>query len=451
MSLIIRDVMIVTMDPERRVIQKGALAVREDRICAVGDTEEILRAHPDITDIRSRPGRVVYPGLINIHTHAALSLIRGVAEDLGTAPAYTPSVPQGGQLSAHEAGVMAMLGAAEALRFGSTLIADNYLYSSESAAAFSALGIRAVVSERLHDISFDGLPHGRYQEDPALGEALLQKNVDLIQRWDGRGRIRCCLGPHAPDTCTPAYLGRIADLAAQLGVGTATHLAQSRREVERLQQRYGRTGTQYFEDCGLLGPGMVAAHGVYLTKEDIALLAKRGVTIAHAAEGNAKGGMAAPVMALRSAGVNVGIATDNGSADMLEAMRMALCAARMREGSCVSPQPMEILEMATINGARALGMEQELGSLEAGKKADFIVVDYRKPHLCPCINAVGNLLHTALGSDIETVVVDGETVVDGGQLLTVDTAALLREAQEIAQRRWYAVNEGLDRRLTLEG
>lgn len=451
MDIILKNAMIVTMDENRSIIRCGSLAVRGERIAAIGNNDEVEKQNPDIQNICDCSGRVIFPGFINIHTHAALSIIRGVAEDMGTAPAYTSSVPQGEQLSEYESSVLAALGAAEALRFGSTLIADNYVYSCSSAKVFSGLGMRAVVSERIHDIEFYGLPLGRYEQNEKMGDLLLQKNVDLIEAWDGKdnGRIRCCFGPHAPDTCTPGYLRKIADLAAAKKTGLATHLSQSKSEQKNIEKLYHKTSTQYLYDCGILNSSLVAAHGIFVTEDDIRLLSENRVTIAHAAEGNAKGGMTAPVMKMKKAGVNIGIATDNGSADMIETMRMALCSARMLSGSCVSPQPVELLEMATINGAKALGLEREIGSLEVGKKADIVVLDYRKPHLCPCINAVGNLLHTALGSDVEMVLVDGNIVVKDGRVMTTDMKALLQEAQEIAVRHWYEQNTSLDERLTM--
>ncbi len=450
MDCIFKNAMIVTMDAERRILHDGAVVVRGDRICAIGDTKEMLCSNPDITDVRDCTNKVIFPGFINIHTHATLSIIRGVAEDMGTAPAYTRSVPQGDLLSEYESSVMAALGAAEALRFGSTLIADNYTYSAKNAEVFSSLGMRAVVSERIHDIEFYGLPRGIYERNEKLGDKLLQKNIDLIEAWDGKdnGRIHCVLGPHAPDTCTPEYLRCVADLASQRHVGLATHLSQSRSELNNINKLYHMTSARYLYENGILTSSLVAAHAIFVTEDDIALIAKSGTSIAHAAEGNAKGGMVAPLMKLKAAGVNVGIATDNGSADMIEVMRTALCSARVLTDSCTSPQPMEILEMATINGAKALGMENEIGSVEVGKKADLVIVDYSRPHMIPCINAVGNLIHTGLGSDVDTVMVDGNILVDNGRMLTVDLPSLLKEAQAVAKRKWYEVNDTLDARLT---
>ncbi len=451
MDMILDGAMIVTMDSAKNVYKDYAIAVQGDRIAAVAPREEVFAKFPQIRHVRDCKGRVIYPGFVNIHTHATLCIIRGMAEDMGTAPAYTKSVPQGQLLSEHETQVMATLGAVEALRFGSTLIADNYTCSMANAKAFSSLGMRAMVSERVHDVVFYGLPQGIYERDEKMGQQLLQNNIDLIEAWDGKdnGRIRCCLGPHAPDTCTPEFLRQIADLADQKKVGLATHLSQSKGERRNIEKLYGTTSAQYLDSCGILRPDLVAAHWVFVNDDDIRLLAKRGVHMAHAAEGNAKGGLVAPMMKIRQAGINVGIATDNGAANMIETMRLALCSARMLNDSCTAPQPMEVLEMATMGGARAMGMEKEIGSIEVGKKADLVIMDYRKPHLTPCVNAVGNLLHTAQGSDVETVMVDGQVLVEDGRVTTIDMDALLREAQEIACRRWLEVNDSVDPRLMM--
>ena len=157
----------------------------------------------------------------------------------------------------------------------------------------------------------------------------------------------------------------------------------------------------------------------------------------------------AHISKMRKKGINVGIATDNGAANMIETMRIALCCGKVLTGSYNDPLPMDVLRMATINGAKALGLEKDLGSIEIGKKADIIIVDYHKPHMVPCIDAVGTLVHTGLGSDIDTVIIDGNIVVEGGKVLTVNVDDILREAQRVADRKWRDVNPDLDRKFTL--
>ncbi|MEY8339270.1 amidohydrolase family protein [Lachnospiraceae bacterium 62-35] len=451
MGYILEGGLIITMDEENRGLKDSAIVVENDRITDIGPAREMMKQYgnQDLEHIDCT-GKVVFPGFINIHTHQTLSIIRGVAEDMGTAPAYTKSVPQGPFLSPDDCYAMASLGAVEALRFGSTLIADMYTNSHQNAEVFGKVGIRAMVTEMVHDMDFFGLPTSDYRVDHEMGEKLLQSNIDLIEKYNGSfdGRIQCNFGPHAPDTCSPEFLCRISDLSRQYGIGMSTHLAQSPREMKRIKEISGTSSTKFMEDCGMFDSKFtVCAHAIFCDEEDRNVLAKHpNVSIAHAAEGNAKGGMVAHISEMRHKGINIGIATDNGAANMIETMRIAVCSGKVLTNSCDDPLPMDVLRMATINGAKALGLEKDLGSIEIGKKADMVLVDYRKPHMVPCIDAVGTLVHTGLGSDVDTVMIDGKIVVRDGKVLTVDVDDIMREAQRTADRKWRDVNPGLDRK-----
>ena len=451
MGYILGDGLIITVDEENRGLKNSAIVVENDRITAIGTLDQIMKDYDgkgyEYIDCK---GKVMFPGFINIHTHQTLSIIRGVAEDMGTAPAYTKSVPQGPFLSSDDCYAMASLGAVEALRFGSTLIADMYTNSKQNAEVFGKVGIRAVVTEMVHDMDFFGLPTSDYKVDAAMGEKLLQDNIDLIEKYNGSfdGRITCNFGPHAPDTCSTEFLKHIGELSRQYGIGMSTHLAQSPREMKRIKDISGLSSTKYLEECGIFDSKYtVCAHGIFCDDEDIDVLAShKNVSIAHAAEGNAKGGMVAHISKMRHRGVNVGIATDNGAANIIETMRIALCCGKVLTNSYNDPLPIDVLRMATINGARALGLEKEPGSIEVGKKADIVIIDYRKPHMVPCIDAVGTLVHTGLGSDVDTVMINGEIVVKEGRVLTVDVNDIMREAQKVADRKWKEVNPDLDRK-----
>ena len=224
----------------------------------------------------------------------------------------------------------------------------------------------------------------------------------------------------------------------------ATHLAQSVGEIKQVQKiSNGCSSVEFYERNGVLGRDLIAAHCIYVNAKDIGLLRDNKVNVVHIPEGNAKGGMAAPLKDFLDNDINITLGTDNGSADMIEVMRMGLCISRvLAEGFSV--MPMEMLEMATINGAKAVGRDKKIGSLEVGKLADVLVLNFRKPHMIPCLNPIGNILHTALGSDIEQVFINGEMVVENGKLVKINEDELLEEAQKIAERRWLAVNHDLN-------
>jgi 5-methylthioadenosine/S-adenosylhomocysteine deaminase len=225
-----------------------------------------------------------------------------------------------------------------------------------------------------------------------------------------------------------------------LQVGIVIHVAQGLFEKEIISKRSGGLSpVKFLEQMGVLGNDVIAAHCVFVDDEDIEILAKTGTHVTHQPEGNAKYGLTAPLLKMKKAGINVGLGTDNMAADMIEVMRFAVCMGRVKEQSAGALRAMDALEMATIHGARALGMENEIGSIEAGKKADLILVDYRKPHMVPLVDPVANLVHTGLGSDVDTVIINGQTLVEQGRVLVVDEAEVVRQAQDLAVRRWKEV------------
>lgn len=449
MITIFKSAFIITMNSERKIWNEASLAIDGERIIAIGSDEAVASTvNADI--VIDCKGKVLLPGFINTHTHQTLSIIRGVAEDMGTAPAYTKSVPQGYQLSEYESYVMALLGASEALKFGSTYIVDMYTNCLSNVKVFDELGIRANVCEMVHDMDFSTIYKREYRADEKLGDELLERNVSLIEKWNGHPLIDTCMGLHAPDTCSVPFIQKVINEADKKNVKIATHLAQSKGEVKRVRDiSGGLSSVAFYEKLGVLSNQLIAAHCIYVDEKDIELLKKYNVNIAHVPEGNAKGGMAAPLKNFLDSHINITLGTDNGSADMIDAMRIGLCISRVREDG-FSVMPMDFLEMATINGAKAVGREKDLGSLEVGKLADILVLNFRKPHLIPCLNPVGTILHTSIGSDIEKVFVNGRMLVDDGKIIQTDEEEIIKEAQKVAERRWLAVNDELDQNYFLK-
>ncbi len=442
MNLVITDVILVTMNGSRDVIADGSLVIEGERIAWVGEQKDLPGKYQAYEN-QSYPGQVAIPGFVNIHTHAALSILRGIGDDMGVAPAYSPGIPQGVFLSPEDCHAYSLLGGLEALKFGTTCIVDNYIHAHEAAKAFETLGMRAIVSERLHDANLLLVPDNRYEFDPGLGESLLQKNVELIEYWEGaaNGRIHTRFGPHAPDTCSTAYLKKIRTIADDMDKGLVIHLSQSSREVHQIRERSGESVTAYLDSMDLLGPDMIAGHCIFVDEDEIELLASSRTHVSHQSGSNAKGGMMAPIADLKNAGANIGLGTDNMAGDMIEVLRLAVCTARMREADNQALKAIDVLEMATINGAKALGLESEIGSLEAGKKADIVILDYNQAHLYPVIDPVSNLVHNGLGSDVKTVLVDGQKLVSEGRPLFFDEPGLLRDVQARTLGLWERIGD----------
>ena len=435
-DLIVGGDLLLTLDEQGRILRDGALAVSDGRIVDIGPAAAIKARWSATTQIDGK-GRLVMPGLVNVHNHTPLMITRGMIEDIGFAPMYTPGIPQGHWLDADDAYALSSLGMYELLRAGCTTVVDYYRYPSSCARAAAELGLRAVIAGRVHDADPAALAVGRYEHRTEIGQASLRENAELIERWNGHdgGRIRCDWAPHAPDTCSDDLLREVGRLAEAHGGNLHTHLAQLPIEVEAVQARSGLTPARLLDKLGLLNERLIAAHCIHMERADIELCGKAGITVAHAPIGNAKGGRIAPIVELRDAGARIALCTDTFSGDLIEAMRWSIAMQRIdRQGNVLDART--VLDWGTREGAAALGMGSEIGSLEIGKRADIVLLDNRSPSLAPLIDGYGVLVHSASGRDVDTVIVGGRVVLAGGQPVNVNGAEIVTRAQAVADRLW---------------
>ncbi|MEO0823266.1 MAG: amidohydrolase family protein [Pseudomonadota bacterium] len=435
-DILIEGAHVLTCDPAQPEIAHGRIAVAGDRLASVGPAEGPPPAAGRVIDGR---GFVVLPGLVNIHLHAILTMVRGVAEDMGFAPAYTPGVPQGHMVREEEAVALARLGALEAMKFGSTLINDTYVHQHLTLPAMGELGLRVTGCGRIHDVDFSGVSRGRWEYDPAIGRRTLDEAMALHQRWQGAmgGRLGVQLAAHAPDTCSTGFLREVREARDATGMMVTTHLAQSPIEVARIAERDGLTPAELLDEVGLLSDRLIGAHCIFMSEADIARAGRAGIHVAHIPKGNATGGTIAPTRKLRAAGANLCLSTDNMHGDMVELMRWALCIGRLQAGRIDEDwQPEDMLAMATLNGARAMDLEGEIGRLAPGMKADLVAIDARRPHFAPMIDVLGNIVHLGHGRDVAHVMVDGRLVVEDGRATMADEEAIMRDAQAAAEALW---------------
>lgn len=435
-DLLIRDALILTLDADDRIIANGTVAVSGDRIVSIG--------HADDSRVRWLPGRtldargnILMPGLVNTHNHSPLMIVRGMVEDRGFAPAYLQGVPQGDALGYEEALALARLGVYEAVASGATTIVDFYRHPGALAEAAAEIGVRAVLCGRIMDTTSARLAAGRTRHDPAVGAAMLAESLDLIARWSGGadGRLRCDLAPHAPDTCGPETLARVAAEADRLGCLVHTHLCQSRREVDHVRDRDGRSPVQTLAAAGLLHDRLIAAHCIHMTAADVREAGAAGIAVAHSPVGNLASGRIAPILDLAAAGARITLCTDTKSGDMFEAMRAAIASARVR-GAEYEPKALDVLRWATTGGASVLRLGDRIGCIEPGRKADLILLDRSHPNLSPMIDGVGIVVHSGRGSNLDTVIVDGRILIEGGRPVAFDGDGIVAEAQAVAERLW---------------
>ncbi len=435
-DLLLLDVIALTADPAQPEIRHCAIGVRDGRITWLGRK---LPERYEAQRVLRLPDHFVTPGFVNVHTHSILTMVRGVAADLGFAPSYTPGIPKGTQVNPAQARALARLGALEAMMFGSTVIGDNFVHADVGTEAMVELGMRLCPSWRIHDVDFARVAHGDWHHSAAIGHKTLDAGLALHARWAGHPRVRVNLAAHAVDTCSDGFLKEVAAASAQHGLTVSTHLGQSQVEVDRVRARSGKTSTEVLDDCGLLNDRLMGGHCIYVSESDAQKMASAGAHAVHIPKCNATSGRLAPTPMLKRAGVNMALATDTQHGDMVELMRWALVTARVQEGRVDdSWQPRDVFHMATMGGAKALGMAGEIGSLALGKAADLVVFDANRPHLRPHVHPLGNLVHTGQGRDVRLVMVAGDILVEDGLPTRVDMGAVCAEAETAARELWGA-------------
>jgi len=433
-DLLLLDAIALTVDPARPEIRGAAIGVQGGRITWL-DSQPPARY--EATRVLKLPGHFVTPGFVNVHTHSILTMVRGVAADLGFAPSYTPGIPKGTGVNPQQARALARLGALEALLFGSTVIGDNFVHADICTEAMVELGMRLCPSWRIHDVDFSRVAHGDWHHSAAIGQKTLEAGLALHERWAGHPRVRVNLAAHAVDTCSDGFLKEVAAASNKLGLTVSTHLGQSQVEVDRVRERSGKTSTEVLEEVGLLNERLMGGHCIYVSESDAQKMAAAGAHAVHIPKCNATSGRLAPTPMLKRAGVNMALATDTQHGDMVELMRWALVTARVQEGGVSDEwQPSDVFHMATMGGATALGMGNDIGSLQVGKAADLVVFDANRPHLRPHVNPLGNLVHTGQGRDVRIVVVAGDVLVEDGRPTRVDMDTICAEAETAAQELW---------------
>ncbi|MBN8941262.1 MAG: amidohydrolase family protein [Rhizobiales bacterium] len=442
MNLLITDTVAITCDDARRILDHHAIAVVDGRIAAIGPTATLEADYPALERFDGRR-LAVLPGLVNAHTHTVLMALRGTVEDWSGEAIYRYMTPVSYVMTPEERSVIAMLGCLEAIRSGTTTLVDPFRHVTTYAKAMASTGMRLWLSEACADIDTRRIRHGDYSVDQAFGEAFIERATSLIETMHGShgDRVRCQVAAHAPDNCSPAMLARVREMAARHGVTRTIHLSQSLGEVAAVKQAHGLTSAAYLDREGFLGPDLIAAHWTFCTEDDIALLAERGVQMAHTpASISRRGAHKALIGKIRDAGVSVAFGTDNMSEDMFQAMAFGSIIHRTGRGRAeeggVSPSPQEVLDAVTRAGARSVGAEAEIGSIEVGKKADLTFIDLNTPALRPLIRLVSNIVHYGHPGIVHSVMVDGAFVMRDRKVLTIDEEALLKEADIVTKRVW---------------
>jgi 5-methylthioadenosine/S-adenosylhomocysteine deaminase len=430
-DIIVAGGTLVTMDAQQRVIENGAIAVRGDAIVAVGPRADV-ESQFDAGRTIDASGMLVLPGLINGHAHAAMSLFRGIADDLALddwlrkyifpaeARNVTPDFVTWGT----------RLGVLEMLRGGITTYADMYYFEDEVARATKDAGMRGVLGETIIDFPAP--------DNKTVAQAL-DYTQEYVNRWKGDPLITPAVAPHSIYTCSEKTLQDAAALARRNGVPILIHIAEAPFELEQSRQKHGATPVAYMQRIGLLGNDVVGAHCVWVDAADIATLAHFGVGCINNPSSNMKTASGVmPVIDMLAAGEPIGLATDgaasNNNLDLFEEMDLA---AKLQKITRMDPRALpeeQVAEMATIGGARAIHLDKQVGSLENGKKADLILVETREPHATPMYNVYSELVYALKASDVRTVMVGGKVVMENRRMLTMNEQEILMKAEEYKKK-----------------
>ncbi len=428
-DILIQNGTVLCMDPAQSKFETGAVAVKGKLISAVGG--------PEISDkwtadrVIDAKGGIIMPGLINTHTHAAMTCFRGLADDLPLMRWLHDHIfPAEAALTPERVYSGSLLACAEMILSGTTCFCDMYLFEDSVAEAAKFAGMRAVVGEVLYD--FPSPNYGPVEKGFRYTE-------EMIRKWRNDSLISVAVEPHSPYLCAPELLQTASHLARKYGVPLVIHLSETESEVAQIKEKYGCRPVEHLANLEVLGQNLLACHCVAVNEHEIALLRESSTKVSHNPESNMKlASGIAPVPRLLAAGVCVGLGTDgcssNNNLDLFSEMDTA---AKLHKVSTLDPTLTDastVLRMGTLEGAKALGLEKICGSLEVGKGADIIIVGMDKPHLIPMYHPESHLVYAVRGSDVQTSVIDGQVLMENRQLLCMDLERIMEDVREIAKK-----------------
>jgi 5-methylthioadenosine/S-adenosylhomocysteine deaminase len=424
-DIVIHNGTVITMNSDLDMINNGVLCIKNDTLAKI----EPLENHtplPEGENIIDAQGGIIMPGLVNTHTHLPMALFRGLADDLPLSVWLNEHIfpAEANHIHPESVKLGALLSGAEMLLSGTTTCCDGYFYEDHVAAAMNQIGMRAILGQGVIDFPAPGVPNPEDNVDNA---------IKFIQKWKNVSPlITPSIFCHSPYTCSEATLTKAKNAADANGVLFQIHTAETKDEYVSIQTKLHTTPVKYLDKIGIIDQNTLLVHAVWLDNDDIEIIAERRASISHNPESNMKlASGIAPVPALLKAGVTVGLGTDgcasNNNLDLFSEMDTA---AKLHKVNAMDPTVMDavtVLKMATIEGAKALGLQDIIGSLEIGKKADVIIINTHKPHLVPVYNPVSHIVYAAQGSDVQDVIVDGRILIKDRKLLTVDLENIIKK------------------------
>jgi len=412
------------------MIQQGYVAIKDGKIAALGPMGELSGPY-EAAEIIAGRGRLVMPGLVNCHTHAPMTLFRGLADDLPLMTWLHEHIFPAEAKSVNPEMVYwcTKLAAAEMILSGTTTVADGYFFEDSVAEAFIECGMRSVAAQGVIDFPAPGVP------DPGKNVAAA---AEFIERWQGKNKLFTpAVFCHSPYTCSSGTLQKAKEIARAKKVKLFLHLAETRTEVEQIRKQHGTTPVRYLENLGILDQNTICVHCVWLDDEDVQILARTGSQVATCPQSNMKlGSGIAPLVKMLAAGISAGLGTDgsasNNRLDMFHEMDMCAKLHKVKDLDPTALPAQTVLKMATSGGAGILGLGEYIGSLVPGKEADLILINIRQPHLQP-FHHPDLLVYAASGADVNTLIINGKIVMQDRSILTFDVDEAMAKVQELAK------------------
>ncbi len=417
----------------KKIVKDGGLVVEGDRVIEVGDFSQLRRRYGGYEKLGGER-KVIMPGLINTHTHAAMTLFRGYADDMELNLWLTKKIwPLEAKLKGSDVYIGTLLACLEMIKTGTTTFSDMYFFMDEVVKAVKETGLRAVISHGMIELGSE-----------EKGKKELKESERIIKKFNGalNGRLKVFLGPHSPYTCSPKFLEEVTALAEEYNVGVHIHVAETKDEIGKIKKAFhvkiGSEGVVgYLDKLKILGKKTLAAHVVWVTEEEINTLKRRGVKVSHNPVSNLKLASGfAPIPKMLNKEVTVSLGTDgaasNNSLNMFETMKVT---ALIHKGYFLNPTVLpawKVLELATLKGAEALSLKK-VGSLEKGSKADLIILDLDKPSLTPVHNIISQIVYSVKGSEVTTVMVDGEILLENREFTKLNEQEILEKGQATAE------------------
>jgi 5-methylthioadenosine/S-adenosylhomocysteine deaminase len=447
----IKNALVITMDMKRRILNNATIYIKNDRIMDItindDNKEKTSNYDDDVIDAR---GMVVLPGLVNSHVHTVQTLFRGVTDNLRLIPWLQKYIyPMEGVMNAEEVYTSSLMGYAEMIRAGTTTCADmqSIRYVDTAFEAASKIGIRATIAKSMMDSEI--IPNN-LREDTSSS---IKESQRLVKQWDKKdnGRLRSMYGPRFIQGCSTKLLKEAAEIASLEGNGIHTHAAENLDEVKNNIQRYKKRSIEILDDFGLIGSRSILAHCIHINEREFDIISKKSSNVVHCPSSNLKlasGICQVPSFLKRKINIAIGVdgAACNNNLDIFKDMRLAALLSKISRGSKnFAVSAMDILEMATKSGAKALGLDDTIGSIEIGKKADLTIVSLRNLETIPIFSISDQLVYATDGHNVETVIIDGKVVLKNRQLTQVNEENLILDAQLKAEQ--IAEKSGIDRKI----